>query len=111
MGANEDEVAYDLNTDFDIARLAPQDVAQVIASWQSNAITFEEMRDNLKRGGIAYMNDEEAKTEMEGAGIDLAVPVGSAASAAAAAADAKAKADAEALKQKNNQPPGKPPVK
>lgn len=111
VGANEEEISYDLNTDFDIARLAPQDVAQVVASWQANAITFEEMRDNLKRGGIAYLPDEEAKEEMDSAGIDLAVPVGSEAGRAAAAADAKAKADAEAAKQKNNQPPGKPPVK
>lgn len=107
VGAVEDEVAYDLNTDFDISRLTAQDQAQVIANWQANAITFEEMRDNLKRGGIAYLDDEEARAEMDTASVDLGVPVGSPASAAQAAADAKAKADAAAAA---NTPPGKPNI-
>ena len=95
--------AYELNTEFDLARLQPAEVAQVIASWQANAITFEEMRGNLKSGGIAWEDDEDAKEKMGEADINLGVPVGSPASAAAAAAEAKAKADAEASK-------GKPPV-
>lgn len=93
-----DAISYELNTEFDIARLAAPDQAQLIANWQANAITFEEMRDNLRRGGIAYLDDEEAKSEMESAGPDLGLPVGSPASAAQAQLDAKTKADAAKAK-------------
>lgn len=88
------EIDYELNTDFDIARLEPQAIAQVIASWQANAISEEEMRDNLRRGGIAYQSDEEWKDAIETAGLDLGMPVGSPASAAQAALDAAAAAKA-----------------
>lgn len=96
---------YELNTEFDLSKLDAQGIAQIIASWQANAITFEEMRGNLKSGGVAWEDDEEAKAKMETTGLDLGVPVGSPASAAAAAAEAKAKADAEAKKQGGGKPP------
>lgn len=104
VGASED-LSYDLNTDFDISRLPAAEQAQIIADWQSNAISFTEMRDNLKRGGIAYQDDEEAKAEMDSDGVSLNVPVGSPASAAADAAKAKAEADAAKAKDKINNPP------
>lgn len=99
-------ITYELNTDFDIARLPATEQAQIIADWQANAITFEEMRDNFRRGGIAYLDDEEAKAQLDESGLDLGVPVGSPASAAAAAAEAAAKAKEEAAAQKaKGQPP------
>lgn len=98
--ATDTDISYQLNTDFDISRLPANEIAALIAAWQGNAITFEEMRDGLKRGGVAYLDDEEAKEQMEEAGIDLGMPVGSPASAAAKAAKEKAKADASAAKKK-----------
>lgn len=95
-------ISYELNTDFDISRLTPQDQAQVIASWQANAITDEEMRDNLRRGGIAYEDDQKWRDSIESKGPDLGVPVGSPASAAKAALDAKAQADAKAAKNQQS---------
>lgn len=100
------DICYELNTDFDISRLSFQDLQQLVASWQANAITFTEMRDNLKRGGIAYQDDEEAKTEMEQSGLDLGVPVGSPASAAAAQAKQAADLAKQTLAAK--QTAGKP---
>lgn len=99
-------IEYELNTDFDISRLSFQDLQQLVASWQANAITFTEMRDNLKRGGIAYQDDEEAKAEMDAATPDLGVPVGSPASAAASAAQQTADLAHAALAAKPI--PGKP---
>lgn len=95
-GAEEDDskaISYVMNSEFDLSKLEPLMVAQIIASWQANGITTEEMRDNLRRGGIAYLPDDEYKTAIETQGPDLGVPVGSPASAAQAALDAKAAAD------------------
>ena len=96
-------ISYVLNSEFDLSKLTPQEVAQVIASWQSNAISTEEMRDNLRRGGIAYQDDEEYQAAIDEAGLNLGVPVGSPAQQAQAQLDAKmaadkAKADAAAAK-------------
>lgn len=62
---NKDEIEYELNTDFDIAKLSAQDQAQLVANWMAGAMGFEELRWNFKRSGIAYMDDEEVKTEAE----------------------------------------------
>lgn len=56
---------FDLNTDFEIGRMSAQDRAQLISEWQSGAITFEEMRFNLRRANVAYLDDEEAKDQLE----------------------------------------------
>lgn len=108
VGELVDDLSYELNTDFDISRLSSLDLTALVATWQANGITFAEMRDNLKRGGIAYLPDDEAQAEMETAGLSLGVPVGSPASAAADAADAAATAQAAALKAKTG-PAGTPP--
>src|SRR5690606_27240531 len=60
----EEELSYELNTDFDISKMSAQERAQLIAEWQAKAITFEEMRDNLCRTGIAYQNIETAKAQL-----------------------------------------------
>lgn len=56
---------FDLNTDFEIGRMSAQDRAQLIAEWQAGAIAFEEMRFNLRRANVAYLDDEEAKDAIE----------------------------------------------
>lgn len=60
-----DEPEFDLNTDFDSGQISAQDRQQLIAEWQGRAITFEEMRFNLRRANIAYLDDEEAKDQLE----------------------------------------------
>lgn len=54
-------IDFELNTDFSARTMTAQDRAQVVSEWQNNAITFEEMRWNLKRAGAAYLDDDEAK--------------------------------------------------
>lgn len=54
-------IDYELNTDFAARMLTAQDRQQIIQAWVQNAITWEEMRWGLKRAGVAYEDDEEAK--------------------------------------------------
>jgi len=62
---SDDLIEYELNADFDLSRMTPEERAQLIKEWQSDAISFTEMRWNLRRGGVAYLEDEEAKDEIE----------------------------------------------
>ncbi len=57
-------ITFELNSDFDLAKMTPQERAQIIAEWQAEAISRTEMRHNLKRGGIAFQEDEEYKGEI-----------------------------------------------
>lgn len=97
--AEGDKIAYELNTDFDIATLPAAEVSGVIAAWQANAITDEEMRDKLKRGGWAYLEDEVWKDQIETANASMGLPMGSPTMDSPAlrkrAADAAALADAQ----------------
>lgn len=101
----EKSISYVLNSEFDLSKLEPQAVAQIISAWQANAISLPEMRDNLRRGGIAYQDDKEFKAAIDEQGPDLGMPVGSPASAAQAQLDAQIAADA--AKQKAGGAPKK----
>jgi hypothetical protein len=61
----EENVLFELNTDFAIARMTPEEAGGVLSLWQSDLITFEEARDKLKTGGWAYLSDEDAKDQLE----------------------------------------------
>jgi len=65
VGVPETGIVFELNTEFDIANMTPQERAQVISEWQSGAITFGEMRENLRKAGVAKLDDAKAKTEIE----------------------------------------------
>lgn len=60
-----EEVEFELNTDLALGTMSAQDRAQLISEWQGGAIAFEEMRDSLRRAGVATMDDEEAKDAIE----------------------------------------------
>lgn len=59
------EFDFELNSDFDLSSMSPQERQQLVAEWQAEAITFSEMRRSLKRGRIAYLDDEDALTEIK----------------------------------------------
>lgn len=61
----ETEVDFVLNTDFEMARMAPSEVAAVVKQWQDGAITFEEMRAVLHKTGVATEEDDKAKATIE----------------------------------------------
>lgn len=62
---SDEALAYELNTDLAITRLDPQAQAQIIAGWQSGAYAWDEMRWNLRRGGVVYLDDTVAKEMIE----------------------------------------------
>lgn len=63
------EVVFEINTDFEITRMSAQDRQQLLAEWQGGGISWEEYRWNMKRSGVAYMDDKKAlaliKSELE----------------------------------------------
>lgn len=61
VNADETEIKYELNSEFDLTQLDPAERAEVIKEWQAGAITFSEMRQNLRRGGVATLDDDAAK--------------------------------------------------
>lgn len=61
----ETEVEYDLNTEFDLVNLSPEERGALLKEYQANAITFEEYRAALRKGGIAYLDDKEAKKQLD----------------------------------------------
>ncbi|OHD25442.1 MAG: hypothetical protein A2Y38_12850 [Spirochaetes bacterium GWB1_59_5] len=62
VGVPETGIQFDLHTDFDLSKMTPQERAQLVAEWQAGAIAFEEMRNNMRRAGIATLDDAAAKT-------------------------------------------------
>lgn len=62
---NPDVIDFELNTDFDAQGLTAADRSEIIREWQGKAITWGEMRWNLKRSGVAYEDDETAKEEIQ----------------------------------------------
>lgn len=63
---NEEDIHFELNTEFDVARMSPQERQQLLAEWQGELITFGEAREQLRKKGIAFEDDEEARSIIEG---------------------------------------------
>lgn len=101
-GDNPDNVFFKLNSEFDLTRMDANERAQLLLEWQAGAITTEEMRGNLRRGGVATLNDAEYKAQ---AALDLKARADNAALMTAAQTPTQAKgADP-------NNPPGRNPAK
>jgi len=77
VGVPETGIEFELNTDFDIARMTPEERGQAMKEWQSGAITFEEMRAVLRKSGTATEDDTKAKEKIDAetaASMALATP-------------------------------------
>ena len=59
------EIVYELNTDFSLARMTASERAQLISEWHAGAISFSEMRAGMRKSGVATLDDEEAKDEID----------------------------------------------
>ncbi len=62
---SDDEVKFDLNTEFAINRMSSLERAELIAEWVQGAITFTEMRKGLRESGVAILADDEARKELD----------------------------------------------
>lgn len=61
-----DDIVFTLSTDFAIMKLSTEERKQLLAEWQGGSITWGEYRSQLRQSGIATLDDEEAKEEIEG---------------------------------------------
>jgi hypothetical protein len=64
-GDPTDSILYSLNTDFPAARMTPEERAQLVAEWQSGAISYPELRNHLRKAGVATEEDEKVRADNE----------------------------------------------
>jgi hypothetical protein len=64
VGASIESIKFILHTDFQISRLTAQDRAELIAEWQGEVISFTEVRDVLRKNGVATQDDSIARAEI-----------------------------------------------
>lgn len=57
-------VVFKLNSSFDISNTDPLTRAQIIKEWQSEAITWDEMRSALRKAGVATEDDKKAQAKI-----------------------------------------------
>lgn len=61
-----DDIVFTLSTDFAIMKMTTEERNTLLAEWQGGGITWGEYRSQLRQSGIATLDDEEAKEEIEG---------------------------------------------
>lgn len=71
--ADTTELIFELNKDFTLSSLDSATQAQIISAWQSKAIAFSEMRHVLRKAGIATLDDEAAKEEIENDPLNMPI--------------------------------------
>lgn len=84
-------IDYKLNTDFAARGLTAQERSEIVSEWQKNAITWDEMRWNLKRAGVAYEDDAVARDTIAAAreeAVELEVTAAAALASATGGANA-----------------------
>lgn len=64
------EIEFDLHTDFAIHTLTPQHQQSLLSLWQNDVLTWDELRDNLKKADIASLNNDEARDIIESSSLD-----------------------------------------
>ena len=62
---NDNPIQYDLNSEFDLVSLSPQERQELVAEWKAGAISWTEMRASLKQAGVATQEDTAAKAEIQ----------------------------------------------
>lgn len=74
-GVSEKNITFRLNKEFAFNYASPEAVTAVISAWQSEAISFTEMRAAIRKAGFATQQDAVAKAEiLDDAAIGIGVP-------------------------------------
>lgn len=60
-----EELLFELNTDFAISRMSPDEQEKILSLFNGQLLTFSEARAKLVSGGVGYLTDEDAKDELE----------------------------------------------
>lgn len=73
LGDETSEVFYKLNTDFGLAGLSGQDLTAMVGAWNSEAISYQTLFENLQKGEIANptksAEDELKQITLENLGV------------------------------------------
>lgn len=64
VGGEETGLKFELNTEFDLVKLTPEERKTLLAEWQAGGLAWEEYRASLRRAGIATLEDQEAKDKI-----------------------------------------------
>lgn len=59
------EPEFELSPEFELGKLTAQEQAQLVANWQANAITLSEMRDAMLKAGVATLDLDAYKAELD----------------------------------------------
>lgn len=65
VNVDADKIVFQLSTDFAISKLSPEERKQVLSEWQGGLLSFTEARSQLRQSGIASLDDEVARAEIE----------------------------------------------
>jgi hypothetical protein len=97
VGADGQAIEYSLNTEFDLVNLSPDERRILLSEWQAGGIVTEEYRANLRRAGVATLDDNAFKSTAAAEDAERM---------AKAVSEAEAMATATGANDPNNQPPG-----
>jgi len=75
VSASGAEISYEVNDEYGISKLDPQSQMSLIALYQSDMITTEEMRDKLTESELATVTDEEYKEWLDSRPIEETAPI------------------------------------
>lgn len=64
------EVTFELNTEFTMSVLNPQQQQSLLSLWQNDVLTWEELRNNLLKANIAELPNDEARDIIDAAELD-----------------------------------------
>jgi len=64
------EPIFKLNNDFEISKLTTAERSELIREWQTGAISFTEMRNNLRSGKVQLLEDGIAQSEIDQETLD-----------------------------------------
>jgi hypothetical protein len=67
------ESRFELDPDSELRRMTPEELTAMVLAWQNKALSDTEMRDALKKGGVASQDDEEWKQENDSR-LDFSFP-------------------------------------
>lgn len=62
---DETNIEYNLNKDYDLMEMTPEERLETVKEWQAGAITWGEMRSALRRAGIALDDDTDAFAQIQ----------------------------------------------
>lgn len=72
----ETKIEYELNDEYDLTKMSPEERRQLVQEWQAGAIMWTEMRSNMKRAGIATEDDDVARKAINAEVADSLATIG-----------------------------------